>query len=138
MKNRFSTVLRMLALSLLLACPLVMLTSCGDDEPKSMVIDYYLNVEEGFLVNGSIDQTSPLLVEFKIVVEILVIFALVYVFLYDVVRQRQVHGKACQVNKCNESHMFFKRPVLEWSFHFSSPLWSILCLCSFYNIGEKK
>ena len=58
MKNRFSTVLRMLALSLLLASPLVMLTSCGDDEPKSMVIDYYLNVEEGFLVNGSIDQTA--------------------------------------------------------------------------------
>lgn len=58
MKNRFSTVLRMLVLSLLLASPLVMFTSCGDDEPKSMVIDYYLNVEEGFLVNGSMDQTA--------------------------------------------------------------------------------
>ena len=29
------------------------LTSCGDDdEPKGTVIDYYINVEEEFLVNG--------------------------------------------------------------------------------------
>lgn len=35
------------------------LTSCGDDdEPKSTVVDYYLNVEEEFLINGSTDHTD--------------------------------------------------------------------------------
>ena len=34
-------------------------TSCGkDDEPKSTVIDYYLNVEEEFLIDGSTDHTD--------------------------------------------------------------------------------
>ena len=58
MKKRFSNLWRMLVFSLVLASPLVLFTSCGDDEPKSTVIDYYLNVEEGFLVNGSQDNTS--------------------------------------------------------------------------------
>lgn len=34
------------------------LTSCGDDEPKGMTIDYYLDVEEEFLVDGSKDHTD--------------------------------------------------------------------------------
>ena len=58
MKKRFSTLWRMLVLSLMLASPLVTLTSCGDDEPKSTVIDYYLSVEESFLVNGSKEQAE--------------------------------------------------------------------------------
>lgn len=58
MKKRFSTLWRMLVLSLVLASPLIMLTSCGDDEPESTVIDYYLSVEENFLVNGSKEQAE--------------------------------------------------------------------------------
>lgn len=34
------------------------LSSCGDDEPSGTVIDYYLQVEEEFLVNGSSDGVS--------------------------------------------------------------------------------
>ena len=30
-------------------------TSCGDDEPKANVIDYYIEVEEEFLINSSTD-----------------------------------------------------------------------------------
>ncbi|MBQ9554769.1 MAG: hypothetical protein IJV05_00940 [Muribaculaceae bacterium] len=46
----------LLALSLLFVTSLATLTSCGDDDdPKSTVIDYYLDVEEEFLVNGSSD-----------------------------------------------------------------------------------
>ena len=44
MKKSFSTLWRMLVLMLVLASPLVMLTSCGDDEPESTVIDYYLTL----------------------------------------------------------------------------------------------
>ena len=33
-------------------------TSCGNDEPKSEVIDYYLNIEEEFLVDGSTSHTD--------------------------------------------------------------------------------
>ena len=42
-------------LSLLMAA---FLTSCGDDEPANGVVDYYIEVEEQFLVNGSTDGTS--------------------------------------------------------------------------------
>lgn len=58
MKKHFSTLWRMLVLTLVLASPQVMLTSCGDDEPESTVIDYYLSVEENFLVNGSKEQAD--------------------------------------------------------------------------------
>jgi len=35
------------------------LTSCGkEDEPASLVIDYYIEVEEEFLVDGTIDHTD--------------------------------------------------------------------------------
>lgn len=37
---------------------LCILTSCGDDEPANGLIDYYVEVEEQFLVNGSTDGTS--------------------------------------------------------------------------------
>lgn len=33
-------------------------TSCGNDEPNSEVIDYYLNIEEEFLVDGSTSHTD--------------------------------------------------------------------------------
>ena len=31
------------------------MTSCGDDEPSATVIDYYVEVEEEFLINSSTD-----------------------------------------------------------------------------------
>ncbi len=34
------------------------MTSCGDDEPSGTVIDYYLKVEEGFLVDGSAEKAK--------------------------------------------------------------------------------
>ena len=34
------------------------MSSCGDDEPSGTVIDYYLKVEEEFLVNGSSDNVG--------------------------------------------------------------------------------
>lgn len=38
----------------------VTLSSCGDDkdEPKGIVIDYYLDIEEEFLINGSTSHTD--------------------------------------------------------------------------------
>lgn len=43
---------------LLMIGTIVTLSSCGDDEPKSMVIDYYVEVEEEFLVDGAVDHTD--------------------------------------------------------------------------------
>lgn len=44
----------MLQLAALLVGAAFVLTSCGDDdEPSGTVVDYYLNIEEVFLVNGS-------------------------------------------------------------------------------------
>lgn len=34
------------------------LTSCGNDEPKGESIDYYIEVEEEFLVNGAVNKTD--------------------------------------------------------------------------------
>ena len=34
------------------------LTSCGSDEPDAKTIDYYLEIEEEFLVDGSADHTD--------------------------------------------------------------------------------
>ena len=39
--------------SLLLVGAMASFTSCGNDEPSATTIDYYLEVEEEFLVNGS-------------------------------------------------------------------------------------
>lgn len=49
-----------LALMLLLASAMTIgMTSCGnDDEPGATTIDYYIRVDEAFLVNGSDRQTS--------------------------------------------------------------------------------
>ena len=50
---------RALLIALLFIGAMVTFTSCGDDDdPKSTVIDYYLDVEEEFLVNGSTDLTD--------------------------------------------------------------------------------
>lgn len=47
---------RVLSLSLLLVFTMAAVVACGDDDdPKGTVIDYYLDVEEEFLVNGSTD-----------------------------------------------------------------------------------
>lgn len=58
MKRFPSKLWRGLLFSLLLVSVTTFLTSCGDDEPDSTVIDYYLNVEEEFLINGSTDHTD--------------------------------------------------------------------------------
>lgn len=52
MKHHFKQ-WRGLLFSLLLIGTMASLTSCGNDEPSSTTIDYYLEVEQEFLVNGS-------------------------------------------------------------------------------------
>lgn len=48
-----------LLLPLLLLALTAALTACGnDDEPKGITVDYYLEVEEEFLVNGLVDHTD--------------------------------------------------------------------------------
>jgi len=49
---------RLLACSLLLLGAMVAFTSCGDDGPSSTVVNYYINVEEEFLINGSTNHTD--------------------------------------------------------------------------------
>lgn len=49
---------RGLLFSLMLVGVMVTLTSCGDDEPSSTTIEYYLEVEEAFLVDGSASTAS--------------------------------------------------------------------------------
>ena len=52
--KRFFYPLRALMLALLFVGAVVTFTSCDDnDEPAKQVVDYYLNVEEQFLVDGS-------------------------------------------------------------------------------------
>lgn len=46
---------RFLLCAVMMASALLLATSCGDDEPKDMSINYYINVEEEFLINGSKD-----------------------------------------------------------------------------------
>ena len=43
---------------LILGAATTFLTSCGDDEPSGTVIDYYLDIEEAFLINGSTGHTD--------------------------------------------------------------------------------
>ena len=58
MKHHFN-LCRMLLLSLAFITTTTIFTSCGDDdEPSGMTIDYYLEVEEEFLVDGSVDHTD--------------------------------------------------------------------------------
>lgn len=49
---------RGLLFSLLLVGTMTAFTSCGDDEPSGAVVDYYLDVEEEFLVDGSTNLTD--------------------------------------------------------------------------------
>lgn len=49
---------RLMLLSLFFVGTAVAFTSCGDDEPTTEVIDYYVNVEEEFLVDGSTLHTD--------------------------------------------------------------------------------
>ena len=58
MRRHSSKLWRGLLFSLLLVAVTVSVTSCGDDEPQSNVVDYYLNVEEEFLINGSTAHTD--------------------------------------------------------------------------------
>ena len=50
---------QLLMLLLLSVTVATTLTACGDDEPKTPVVDYYLNVEEAFMVNGAVVERSP-------------------------------------------------------------------------------
>lgn len=50
---------RGLLFSLMLVATIATVSSCGkDDEPKSNVVDYYIDIEEEFLVNGSNSMTD--------------------------------------------------------------------------------
>lgn len=49
---------RLLLLAVLVIMSASALVSCGNDEPSPLVVDYYMNVEEGFLVDGSTDHTD--------------------------------------------------------------------------------
>ena len=50
---------RWLQCALLLAGMMMAFTACGDDdEPKTQGIDYYIEVEEEFLVDGLVDHTD--------------------------------------------------------------------------------
>ena len=57
MKYHFNT-RRLLLLSLTIIMATVMLSSCGKDDEPSSTIDYYIEVEEQFLVNGAVDHTD--------------------------------------------------------------------------------
>lgn len=46
---------RYLLCSLMAIAAMLTTTSCGDDEPTAKVIDYYIEVEEEFLINSSSD-----------------------------------------------------------------------------------
>lgn len=48
----------LLIAAVLLVGTAMAVTSCGDDEPSDMTIDYYLDVEEVFLINGSTGHTD--------------------------------------------------------------------------------
>ena len=60
MKNKkfHFSLLTMLLISTVCLAAMVTFSSCGDDEPNGEVIDYYLSIEEEFLVDGSIDHTD--------------------------------------------------------------------------------
>ena len=49
---------RGLMLSLVVFAAFATLSSCGNDEPDNSVIDYYLRIEEEFLVDGSTSHTD--------------------------------------------------------------------------------
>lgn len=59
MTHSLSAIWRKPLLALLLILPLAAFTSCGDDKDEpTATIDYYLEVEEEFLVDGTIDHTD--------------------------------------------------------------------------------
>lgn len=49
---------RLLLLSLVFIATAAMLSSCGNDDEPTSTIDYYLEVEEEFLVDGAVDHTD--------------------------------------------------------------------------------
>jgi hypothetical protein len=55
--KRFFKPWHLIAITLVLVGTMFTMTSCGDDDgPKGTVVDYYVSVEEQFLVNGSTDK----------------------------------------------------------------------------------
>lgn len=54
-KELYRSARHFLLCSVLAVGALITTTSCGDDEPTANVIDYYVEVEEEFLINGSTD-----------------------------------------------------------------------------------
>ena len=55
MMKKLSLMLSLLAVALLLLGGMM---SCGSDEPEANGIDYYLEIEEEFLVNGAVNNTD--------------------------------------------------------------------------------
>lgn len=53
--KKLSRVWHVLVMSCLL---MAILPSCGSDEPDSMTVDYYLEIEEVFLVNGATSRVD--------------------------------------------------------------------------------
>ena len=49
---------RGLLFSLMVLGAISTLTSCGNDEPQPLIVNYYIKVENEFLVNGSTDRTD--------------------------------------------------------------------------------
>ena len=56
--SRQKSAWRLLLLAIIVVSGLGVFTSCGDDDDKTNAIDYYFEVEEQFLVNGSKDRTT--------------------------------------------------------------------------------
>lgn len=57
MKSHYSNLWRVL-FAMLIVLPLTALTACGDDDEPTTTIDYYVEVEEEFLVDGAVDHTD--------------------------------------------------------------------------------
>lgn len=55
MKRYFS----LLAAVMLLACATALLNACGSDEPDSYSVQYFMGVENEFLVNGATRENNP-------------------------------------------------------------------------------
>lgn len=53
--NYYHGAWRFLLCSFMVVAAMLTFTSCGDDEPTANVIDYYIEVEEEFLINSSSD-----------------------------------------------------------------------------------
>lgn len=58
MKYHFNQCRLLLLMAITMAAMMAMLSSCGNDDEPTTTIDYYLKVEEVFLVDGAVDHTD--------------------------------------------------------------------------------